>query len=342
MDHIAIDLGGRESQICVMSGEGEVVLEERRPTRGLGGYLAKRPAGRVVLESCAEAFSVADSARKAGHEVVVVPAMLVRSLGIGSRGLKTDIRDARNLAGASCRMKHLPSVHVPAIGSRERKTSCGLRETLVGSRTKMINAVRGWLRTAALGPMIRGVPETFPSRVRKHIETRGGEIPAAVERVLLMVEKVNAEIAAADKELEELAENDDVCKRLMSIPGVGPVTAVRFSAAIDDVSRFDSASVVQSYLGLVPGERSSSDQRRLTSITKAGAPRVRWALIQAAWSARRWRKDDPMVRWALDVEKRRGRRVAIVALARKMAGIMYAVWKNNTTYDASRGAATIK
>lgn len=339
MEHIAIDLGGRESQICVMSGEGEVVLEQRRPTRGLGTFLAKRAAGRVVVEACAEAFGVADAARDAGHEVVVVPASLVRSLGVGARGLKTDVRDARNLAEASCRMKRLPAVHVPAASSRERKTACGLREVLVGSRTKMVNAVRGWLRTAGLGPMRRGAPETFPQRVREHVKGRGAVVPGTVERVLAVIEKTNSEIAVCDEELDTMAKEDPVCRRLMTVPGVGPVTAVRYAAAIDDVNRFDGASALQSYLGLVPGEDSSSDRRRLTSITKAGSAQVRWTLVQAAWSARRWRKNDPMVRWALAVERRRGRTVAIVALARKMAGIMYAIWRDETVYDPVRGAA---
>jgi transposase len=338
MDHIAIDLGGRESQICVMSAEGEVLLEDRRPTRGLGAYLAKRPAGRVVMETCAEAFSVADQARRAGHEVVVVPATLVRSLGVGMRGIKTDVRDARNLAEASCRMKRLPAVHVPTAASRERKTVCGLREVLVGTRTKLMNSVKGWLRTMGLGPMPRATPEVFPTRLRKHVSDRGGAIPAAVERVLVMVEAVNIQIVSADEELEKLSEEDPVCVRLMTVPGVGPVTAVRYAAALDDASRFDSASSVQSYLGLVPGENSSSDRRRITSITKAGAPQVRWTLVQAAWSARRHRKNDPMVLWALEVEKRRGRHVAVVALARKIAGIMYAIWRDGSVYDAKRGA----
>jgi transposase len=338
MDHIAIDLGGRESQICVMSAEGEVVQEERRPTRGLGKFLAKRPAARVVLETCAEAFGVADEARKAGHEVAVVPATLVRSLGVGMRGIKTDVRDARNLAEASCRMKRLPSVHIPAEVSRARKTACGLREVMIGTRTKLVNSVRGWLRTTGMGPMLRCTPEAFPTRLRKHVTDRGGTLPPAVERVLTMIKAVNVEIAAADLELEEVAKGDPVCRRLMTVPGVGPVTAVRYAAALDDVGRFDRASAVQSYLGLVPGESSSSDKRRITSITKAGSPQVRWALVQAAWSARRWRKQDPMVRWALDVEARRGRHVAIVALARKMAGIMYAIWRDGSVYDAKKGA----
>lgn len=339
MDHIAIDLGGRESQICVMSGDGEVLLEERRSTRGLGTFLAKRPAARVVMETCSEAFEVAERARKAGHEVKVVPAMLVRSLGVGMRGIKTDVRDARNLAEASCRMNRLPSVHIPTAASRERKSTCGMRDVLVTIRTKLINSVRGWLRTGSLGPMVRATPESFPRRLREHVKKHQGVVPPAVERLLAMADAVTIQIASADKELKDIARQDPVCGKLMTVPGVGTITAIRYAAAIDDVSRFDKAASIQSYLGLVPGESSSSERRRITSITKAGSRQLRWTLVQAAWSARRHRKNDPMVRWALEIEKRRGRHIAIVALARKMAGIMYAIWKTDTVYDPKRGAA---
>jgi transposase len=118
----------------------------------------------------------------------------------------------------------------------------------------------------------------------------------------------------------------------MSVPGVGPVTAIRFVAAIDDVQRFGGAHAVQSYLGLVPGERSSSERQRKTAITKAGSPKLRWALGQASWSARRTRKDDPIIQWCLQIEQRRGRAVAMVALARKLAGILFAVWRDGTVY----------
>ncbi len=85
-------------------------------------------------------------------------------------------------------------------------------------------------------------------------------------------------------------------------------------------------------------ERSSGDRKRITSITKAGSPKMRWALIQSCWVARRWAREDPMVQWALAIERRRGKKVAMVALARKMAGILFAIWRDGTTYDPSRGA----
>jgi transposase len=95
---------------------------------------------------------------------------------------------------------------------------------------------------------------------------------------------------------------------------------------------------MQSYLGLTPGEDSSSKRKRLTSITKAGPKAVRWTLVQAAWTARRCRKNDPMVIWAKGIEERRGRAIAVVALARKIAGILWAMWKKGNAYDPLKGA----
>src|SRR5438046_1402861 len=113
MEHLAIDLGGRESQICVRRSDGTIVEERRVATAALARYLGKRPPSRVIVETCTEAFSVADAALSLGHEVRVVPATLVGALGVGQRGIKNDQRDARMLSEASCRID-LPSVHVPS------------------------------------------------------------------------------------------------------------------------------------------------------------------------------------------------------------------------------------
>ena len=343
MNHLAIDLGSRESQICVRNSEGLILEEERRPTTGLGKYLAGKEKCRVVVESCAEAFAVADAARKSGHEVRVVPTSLVRALGVGSRGIKNDVRDAQNLSKASCRMEDLPSVHVPGEVSRERKAMSAMRETLVEVRTKLVNSARSWLRTQGVGVLVGGTLPTFPGRYRRHVEKKGKTLPSYVERVLRTIDELNPKIAEADKELEATAEQDVTCKLLMTAPGVGPVTAVRFTAAIDEVSRFRDAHGVESYLGLIPGENSSGDakKRRMKGITKAGPPRVRWALTQAAWTALRCRKHDPMVAWARQIEARRGKKVAVIALVRKLAGVLFAMWRDGKPYDR-RHASNVK
>ena len=100
-----------------------------------------------------------------------------------------------------------------------------------------------------------------------------------------MVEALTVEIDEADKDLEAQAEGDETCRRLMTVPGVGPVTAIRFVAALDEVGRFANAHQVESYLGLVPGESSSSERQQRLSITKAGPTALRWVLVQAAWVA---------------------------------------------------------
>lgn len=331
MQHVAIDLGGRESQICVRSSEGQVLQEGKVETGRLASFLKVQPASRVVLETCAEAFCVADLALSCQHEVRVVPATLVRSLGVGARRVKTDRRDAQVLSEVSCRID-LPSVHVPTQTARQRRSLCGMREELVAARTSLINCVRGWARTQLL-KLRSGVPSTFVQRVTKAALQQPEGLPPYVDQLLTVIESLNEQIAAADKTLLRMAMEDTLCKRLMSVPGVGPVTSLRFVAALDDVSRFPNAHAVQSYLGLTPGENSSSERRQRTGITKAGPAAVRRALTQAAWNFRRSRPTDPISVWAAQIEQRRGKFIATIAVARKLAGVLFALWRDGSRYE---------
>jgi len=229
-------------------------------------------------------------------------------------------------------------VHVPSQPSRERKSLCGMRDALVSSRTQMINTVRGWMRARMIKART-GKAETFCIRVKQATSTT--ELPGYVARQLEAIDQMTAHIVEADKELNALADKDPTCPRLMSVPGVGPVTAIRFVAALDEISRFPTVAQVQSYLGLTPGENSSSDRKRRTGITKAGPPALRASLIQAAWAARRARGKHPMLEWVLEVEKRRGKHVAIVALARKLSAILFALWRDGTFYNPTNGIETV-
>jgi transposase len=291
-----------------------------------------------VIETSAEAFFVADAALELGHQVRVVPATLVKALGVGERGIKTDQRDARKLSEVSTRVE-LPSVHVPSQQSRDRKALCNSRRTLLEVRTKLTNHVKGWLRQRALVLGARS-PTQLPTLVRKVLLERCEGVPAYIEWVLASIEALNEQIKVADTALERIAQDDPVCKRLMTVPGVGPVIAVRFVAVIDQPQRFSSTHDVMSYLGLTPGEHSSSMRTRRTGITKAGCADLRFALVQGAWSALRVRHTDPMVIWALNIAQRRNRKIAAVALARKLAGILFALLRDGSCYQPARGATT--
>jgi len=230
-------------------------------------------------------------------------------------------------------MSKLPAVHVPTKVSRDQKAMCGMREGLVQARTKLINTVRGWTRPQGLGVVRSGSPTTFPLRVKEHVTERGATIPIYVEQVLKAIQELSLQIGEADEAMKELAGTDPTCQLLMTAPGVGPTTAVRFAAAIDDVKRFPTAHKLEAYLGLVPGERSSSERKRRTGLTKAGPSKLRWVLVQASWAARRYYKEHPMVLWSREVEKRRGKQVAVMALARRLAGVLYAMWRDGRPYD---------
>ncbi len=335
MEHLAIDLGGRKSQVCVRSPDGTIALEKVVETKLLPEFLKTRPHSRVVLETCAEALKVADAALAAGHEVRVVPATLGRQLGVGARGVKTDRRDAQALSGASCRVD-LPSVHIRSQIARDRLTRLGMRSSLVKARTMLINTVRGWLRTELV--RLVGVGATFPRKVREAALESAAGLPSYVEEVLKAIETLNAQIDEANAELLALAQQDEVCRRLMTVPGVGPVISMSFVAVVDDIVRFPNAKLLESYIGLTPGEKSSSQRRRLTGITKAGPATLRQVLVEASHSIRRTRPLEPICRWAEEVKKRRGKQIAAVATARKLAGIMYAMWRDGTAYSPTAGA----
>lgn len=340
MNHVAIDLGSKQSQVCVRGADGAVLYEKKHRTEALETLMHSLSPCRVIVETSSGAFRVANAARAAGHEVRVVPATLAKQLGIGQRGIKTDQRDARALSEASSRID-LPSVHIPSPEAQDLRALVRARELLVETRTKMVNHVRGWVRTQLL-KLPSGKTATLPERIRSAQGQRNLPVPTYIEQALISIETLNAQVLASDREMRKRARASELCRRLMTVPGVGPVTALAFVAAIDDVSRFPHAYRLQSYLGLTPGEDSSSERQRRTNITKAGSSAVRRTLVQAAWSAFLRRPNEPMVQWAAQIAARRNKFIAVVALARKMASILYALWRDQTTYRSERGAQPIE
>jgi transposase len=338
MEHIAIDLGSKESQICVRSADGQILEERRIATRPatLRRYLEGRPASRVIVEAGAEAFWVAELVQTAGHEARVVPSALAPALGVGERGLKNDRRDAAVLSAASCRVD-LPSVHIRSRQSRALQARLGMRDAAVRARTALLNVVHAHLRT--IGERVRsGASQTLVDRVRERL----GERATLLEPVFSSIESLNVSVAAMSKTLTAEAKHDELADRLQSVPGVGPLTALRFIATVDLVGRFRDAASLTCYIGLVPSEHSSGEREHRGSITKAGSPVMRALLVQAAWAALRCRCSDPMLEWARRIAQRRGKKVAVVALARKIARILFALWRDGSRYGASQAAAAAR
>jgi transposase len=165
------------------------------------------------------------------------------------------------------------------------------------------------------------------------------ELRTQLQPLLRVMTLVNDEIEAADRRLVRTAKTDPIVQRLQSAPQVGPITALAFVAALDGVRRFRNAHQVESYLGLVPRERSSGEHQLRGRIAKTGDKRVRWLLVETAWRLMMRRSKTsvvPLQAWTTKISTRRGRTIAAVALARRLAGILYAMWRDDRDFDQQR------
>jgi transposase len=158
--------------------------------------------------------------------------------------------------------------------------------------------------------------------------------------LMALMEPLRDQIQGCDARAKEHAKEDEVVRRLCTAPGIGPVTAATFVATLDTVERFERAHQVEAYLGLVPREMSSGEKQHKGRITKAGNSRARSLLIESAWCILRWKKPETeeLRTWAERIARRRGKSKAAVALARRLAGILYAMWRDGTEYTAQRAA----
>jgi transposase len=292
----------------------------------------------IVMEACTQSRAVSRMALASNHEVRVVPGHLVRTLGVGARGIKTDDRDAQSLALASARLGELQGVHLRSDESVSRKELLATRQALVSARSSFAAACKSWLRGRILSVRGRASSRHFAEAFRRLAASHDEEIPLAIETLLEAYEDLCEKIERLDAELEELSHCDPVVERLMSMPGVGPVVATAFKAHVDDPRRFATSAELGSYLAVVPGEATTGGKIRRTGTIRAGCRYLKSLLIQAAWSMWRCRPTDPLVAWARALADRRGKRIAIVALARKISYVLWAMWKNAETYDPSRAS----
>lgn len=332
MDCIGIDLHKKESQICVMDASGKVLEEVRIKTsrQKFGELFSGRPHGLVLLEASTESEWVARILEEHGHEVVVADPNFAPMYSTRSKKIKTDRRDAHALANAA-RLGAYKKAHRPSDGQRILRTRLAVREQLVRTRAGIITLIRSSLRQEGVG-VAKGSTEKFTQRL-KQVEL--SEMTRSV--ILPLVESceaLNKQIAACDEILGKNAEEDPRIARLTTAPGVGPVVASAFVAAIDDVGRFKKAHQVESYLGLVPREYSSGEKQQRGSIHKGGDGRARWLLVQSAWCIMRSRQNTALKQWATQLAQRRGKWVAIIGLARKLAGTLFAMWRDETEFKA--------
>ena len=332
MEHIGIDVHKRESQICILTPEGEMIERRVQSTRQqFTKVFGSRPCARVLLEATTESEWVAQTIEQCGHEVIVADPNYAPMYPERRRRVKTDRRDARMLAEAARLGSYRPA-HRVSPTQRQVRRQLLVRDLLVRARGRTIALARTLVRSEGLR-VRAGDADQFGTYVGA-LELPDA-LEAAIQPLLALWAQLTEQLAAIDTALVASAAANPVVQRLTTAPGVGPVIATAFVATLDEAGRFRGAHQVESYLGLVPSEDSSADRHRRGHITKAGNPRMRWLLVQAAWAALRSRRADAagLRAWSAQLAKRRGPRIATVALARRLAGILFAMWRDQTTFD---------
>jgi transposase len=338
MDHLGIDVHKRESQICILAEGGELIERRIRtePAR-FAAVLGDRPRARIVIEASTDSEWVARCLEALGHEVIVADPNFAPMYATRTRKVKTDRRDARALADA-CLLGAYRPAHRLSDPQRHVRGRLLVRDALVRTRTRYISLARALLRQHGYG-VASGSAEAFPTRVRAL--ALPGPLLSLIAPLLAVMRHLNRQLAYCDDTIERVTAHDERLQRLRTVPSVGPVTAAAFVATVDDVQRFRSAHQLEAYLGLVPRECSSGDAQRRGPITKAGPGRTRWLLIQAAVSILRRRppEADALRAWTLRLVARRGKHIAVVALARRLAGILYALLRDGTRFESRRTPA---
>jgi transposase len=335
MEHIGIDLGKTSSQLCILTEDGELIERRIKTTRdSFFKWLDQRAPAHILIEATTESEWVARCLEEMGHEVIVADPNFAPMYATRSRRVKTDKRDARTLCEA-CRLGSYRPVHRVSEAQRQVKKLLTVRGVLVHTRAKYITTIKTLIRAEGLR-LPASSAESFVERLLAlalpdHLAT-------TIEPLVMLLTQLNKQIKQADKQLQDLVEQDPVVERLCTAPGIGPVTAVTFVATLDEVKRFETAKQVRGYLGLVPSEKSSGERQLRGRITKAGNGRLRALLVEAAWSLMRSKQESvkSIQQWTRSIALRRGKQIAAVALARKLAGILFAMWRDGTAFGCKR------
>jgi len=331
---IAVDLAKSVFEVAVSDRPGRTKERHRLTRSHFLEFFVDRPPSTVVLEACSSAHHWGRKIESLGHRVVLLPPHATRAYVPRN---KTDRTDAKGLLEAF-RNQDIHPVPVKSVAQQSLMALHRLRSSWQAARTARINTVRGLLRE--FGFVIpAGAHQVLPHAWRL-LNDNDDNLPVAVKVALISacaeIQHLEERVDLAEAQLKALAKETPTVGRLLTIPGIGLITATALSAFVGDVRRFPSARHFASYLGLTPRERSSGGTRWLGGVSKRGNVYLRMLLIHGARSlllaCKRCKRLDRLRTWALRVETHRGHNKAAVALANKLARTAWALWMHDTDY----------
>ncbi len=334
---IAVDLAKNVFQIGVSDRPGHIEKTYRLSRKKFLGFFANLEPATVVMEACGSAHYWGRQIRELGHTVVLISPQYVTPY---VKRNKTDRTDVKGLLEAY-RDSDIHPVPIKTLAQQQLTSLHRIRSTWMRTRTSRINTVRGLLRE--FGYVIPTGADHLVPGVMGLIEDADVEIPSVVREMFHQVcgeiRELKSRIRSVERELKVLAGQMPEVDRLISIPGIGLLTATAMVGFVGDIKRFRSSRHFASYLGLTPREHSSGNRRHLGRISKQGDRYLRMLLVHGGrsllWSAHRKRATPtPLQQWGLQKHKLRGHNKATVALANKLARRVWAVWTRDCDYQA--------
>ncbi len=332
--YVGLDVSKQLTSICAMDAKGGVLREGRVESspKSIVDFLRgdRVRYARVGIEACGLAAWLYQGLARAGLPVLCIEARHAHGVLSARCQQKTDRSDARGIADLM-RTGTFRVVHIKTRASQEARAILTARKILRAKAMDLENAIRGLL----LGFGIKFEPARglrFDRRVKPLI-AKDAFAARLVLPLLDLRERLLAQAAGFEAQLRELAAQDSVCANLMTAPGVGPLTALTFRTAIDEPGRFASSRSVGAHFGLVPKLSQSGDVERRGRITKHGDRDVRAMLYLAALSAfRTGGRKSWLSAWGEQVAARRGRKRAVVAVARRLAVVLHRMWLSGSPF----------
>lgn len=344
---VGLDLGQARTSVCIVDKTGEVLLEEtcRTNLNDLETTLSPFPAqamGLVSVEAGSEIHIVRKLLER-GYPVRVFEARKASKF-LAIRRNKTDSSDAKGLADLGRLGQNTVSqVYLKSVECQELRSQLVMRDRLVRLRVSAEASVRARLALHGRRLKTSNVPGSFRRHgdacIAELLAGEGIDLEPELGPLMNLCEEFRTYLAKLDRSLAQRAKQHPVCRRLMEVPGVGPICAISFYSAIEDPSRFRRAADVGAYFGLTPRRHQSGETSRTTGITKTGNKLTRSHLVTAATVLRQHGGDSALRLWALKATERIGGHRARVALARKLAVVLLVIWKTGTHFEPQKGLA---
>ena len=334
MEYFAgLDVSMSETHVCVVTQDGTVIHEVRvasTPADILAALKQVPACRRVLFETGRMAPMLYHGLSQLGLPVVCVESRQAYQALKSFATHKTDRNDARGLAHLA-RTGFFKPVHVKSLSAHAVRSLIIARKKLVGQRVTLENQIRG-LAVVFGARLPRALSAAFIRQALRASEGIPG-LSSAMRGLVAARAAVLAAVVAIDADIRQMVKASEACRRLMSIPGIGQLTALAFTAAVDDPGRFRRSRDIGAYLGLVPRRYQSGDVDYTGSISKCGDQRVRTLLYEAAnVMLTRYKGPLKLKNWAFAIAKRSTLRKARIALARRLAIIMHAMLRHGTEF----------